>query len=124
MTVLFACTLRDRLRGLLFREPDNGLDGGLDDGSGNGLDDGLGGGVCVLAPCRDVHTYGMRHPLDIAFVSREGVVIESYRCIGPRCRKRVRRAYAVLERFSRDTPWFERGDRITLQIRKREHERT
>src|SRR2546426_11138364 len=33
-------------------------------------------GDCVLLrPCRSVHTVGMRFPIDVAFVDRDGVVL-------------------------------------------------
>lgn len=33
------------------------------------------GGAIVLRPCRQVHTLGMRFPIDVAFCSPEGVVL-------------------------------------------------
>jgi uncharacterized protein len=36
-------------------------------------------GALVLQPCRWVHTLGMRFPLDVAFVDREGVVVKAVR---------------------------------------------
>ena len=47
---------RARRRGLLGRD---GLDGAL-----------------VLRPCRSVHTLRMRFPIDVAFVDRDGVVVD------------------------------------------------
>ena len=32
-------------------------------------------GVMVLAPCRNVHTFGMRFSLDVAFCDQDGVVL-------------------------------------------------
>ena len=32
-------------------------------------------GALVLRPCRQVHTFGMRFPIDIAFCDRSGVVL-------------------------------------------------
>ncbi len=46
---------RERRRGLLGRD---GVEGAL-----------------VLAPCRHVHTFGMRFPIDIAFCDGDGVVL-------------------------------------------------
>lgn len=37
----------------------------------------------VLAPCSGVHTWFMRFPIDIAFVSREGRVLSVRRNVGP-----------------------------------------
>jgi uncharacterized membrane protein (UPF0127 family) len=33
------------------------------------------GGALLLRPCRQVHTLGMRFPIDVAFVDEEGCVI-------------------------------------------------
>ena len=32
-------------------------------------------GAMVLRPCRQVHTFGMRFPVDVAFCDRSGVVL-------------------------------------------------
>ena len=95
MRVEVACTLKDRLRGLLGRReyPD----------------------VLLLAPCNDVHTFGMRDYIDIAFVSADGVVLESYRAVGPCHRRRCRKAVITLERLSAETRWYERGDKVELK---------
>jgi uncharacterized membrane protein (UPF0127 family) len=36
-------------------------------------------GALVLRPCRQVHTFGMRFPLDVAFCDRDGRVVRVYR---------------------------------------------
>lgn len=94
MNVEIACTTWRRLRGLLGREPcpDSG--------------------VLLLAPCNDVHTFGMRCEIDVAFVATDGTVIESHRAIGPRRRLRCKRAVATLERFTSSDPWFSPGEQI------------
>ncbi len=74
----------------------------------------VGPGVLLLAPCRDVHTVGIRHALDIAFIDADGVVVEVYRGIGPMKRIRCRRAVATMERFSESSPWFKTGDRVVI----------
>ncbi|HIT45437.1 MAG TPA: DUF192 domain-containing protein [Candidatus Aphodovivens excrementavium] len=72
-------------------------------------------GVLVLAPCKDVHTMGMGEPIDIAFIDREGVVLESHRAVGPFRRLRNGKASFVLERFSRgQARWVAPGDRVML----------
>ena len=73
-------------------------------------------GALLLAPCRDVHTVGMRRALDIAFVDADGVVVEAYRDVGPMRRIRCRKALATIERFSESTPWFTAGDRVAIGI--------
>ena len=92
---VFACTMRARLRGLL------GCDGAQC--------------VMVLAPCCSIHTYGMRFPIDVAFVSADGTVLEAHRNVGPGKRLRCRRAVATFEReAAADTPWFAAGQQVIL----------
>ena len=66
----------------------------------------------MLVPCRDVHTFGMKSPLDIAFIGVDGTVIETHRDVGPRRRLKNRRACATLERYARPGPWLDVGDCI------------
>ena len=54
-------------------------------------------GALLLAPCNDVHTAGMRHRLDIAFVDAQGLVLEAHRDVGP---------------------WFTAGDRVGVVCMK------
>ena len=99
MNVELACTLRSRLRGLLGR--------------------GEFTGVLMIVPCRDIHTFGMKRAIDVAFVSSDGLVLESHRCVGPCRRIRCRKAAVTLERYAEDAPWPESGDRIELQTKRR-----
>lgn len=92
MKLEIACTMRSRLRGLLAR-PD--FDG-----------------VLMLVPCHDVHTYGMRHAIDVAFVVRDGTIVESHRNVLPGRRLKSRKAVATLERRASEDPWFVPGDRV------------
>lgn len=70
--------------------------------------------VLLLAPCKDVHTMGMRRRIDVAFVDAAGMVLESYRDVGPCCRLRNGLAAVVLERPSAHGAWFEAGERVGL----------
>ncbi len=83
-----------------------------------GLLFGKGGDkVLLLAPCKDVHTAGMRDSIDVAFVDRSGQVIEAHRSVSPLRRLRNRKAAAVVERFSSCRgPWFKTGDRIAVSV--------
>ena len=92
MKMEIACTLRTRLKGLLGRE---GFEG-----------------VLLLVPCNDIHTFGMRQAIDVAFVAADGVVVESHRALAPNKRLKCRRASATLERFASDAPWLAPGDLI------------
>ena len=92
MKLEIASTIRSRLVGLLGRSEFDG--------------------VLLLVPCNDVHTFGMKRALDIAFVSAEGRIIEAHRNVKPNRRLKNRHAKATLERFSNEDPWCEPGDAI------------
>ncbi|MDO4501794.1 MAG: DUF192 domain-containing protein [Coriobacteriia bacterium] len=97
MSLAWAATASRRAKGLLFSPP--------------------GQGSLALFPCRDVHTFGMRYAIDVAFVDARGMVIESHRCVRPLKRMRNRRAAIVVERISRaDEPWFSEGDCLALTV--------
>lgn len=78
-------------------------------------------GVLVLMPCNDVHTFGMRREIDIAFVDSGGTVVGSHRGVGARCRIRCPAAVVTIERFAEEAPWYEWGDHVDLKdcIRER-----
>lgn len=99
MDLEIACTMRSRLLGLL------GCPGFS--------------GVLMLVPCHDVHTFGMRRPLDVAFVASDGTVVEAHRNVAPCHRLKNRGAVATLERFSCDSHWFVSGDRIQDEFKRR-----
>ena len=90
----FATTAKERLRGMLFRDPDDI--------------------TRLLIPCQDVHTFGMRYPLDIAFISKDGDVLEVHRNVSAMKRLKHKGASVVAERFSKDGEWLEEGDVIYL----------
>jgi uncharacterized membrane protein (UPF0127 family) len=72
-----AVTRRDRTRGLMGREEFEG--------------------ALVLRPCRQVHTFGMRFPIDVAFCDRYGFVLHR-RTLGRRRVSRfVWRSYFAIE---------------------------
>ena len=54
-------------------------------------------GALVLRPCRWVHTIGMRFPVDVAFVSDEGVVVKTMQMHQRRVGVPVWRASVVIE---------------------------
>lgn len=95
MKAMVARTLTSRMRGLLGR--------------------GRYPYVLLLTPCNDVHTFGMRYAIDVAFISAEGVVLESCRKVCPCRRLRCREAYATLERITSDEPWPSRGEQVEIQ---------
>lgn len=72
-------------------------------------------GMLLLAPCRDVHTMGMRTSIDVAFVDARGTVLEAHREVGPFRRLRNRRAVCVIERVACcERPWFRQGQQVRL----------
>lgn len=78
-----------------------------------------GNGICVLAilPCRSVHTFGMRYPLDIAFCDRHGAVIRSERNVLPGRLLSCRKAAFVLEKpHSSKAPWPKIGDSVPFSL--------
>ncbi|WP_241963684.1 DUF192 domain-containing protein [Gordonibacter sp. 28C] len=79
------------------------------------LFDGPHDKALLLVSCNDVHTVGMRHAIDVAFVDRAGLVVEAHRAVGPLRRLRNDKAVAVVERFaSCDAPWFAVGDQVMI----------
>lgn len=72
-----ATTARARMRGLLGR---NEFEGAL-----------------VLRPCRQVHTWGMRFPIDVAFCTGDGVVLHATTMRPWRLSRVVRRAKFAVE---------------------------
>lgn len=93
-----AATAKERLRGMLFRDPDDV--------------------TRLLIPCHDIHTFGMRYPLDVAFISRDGHVLEVHRNVSTMRRIRHKDASLVAERFSRTGDWLKEGDVIHIGAAK------
>lgn len=93
-----ATTASQRLRGMLFRDPDEI--------------------TRLLIPCCDIHTFGMRYPLDVAFISRDGKVLQVHRNVSTMRRIRHKDASLVAERFSRVGEWLKEGDVIRIGISK------
>jgi len=59
--------------------------------------DGLDGGALLLPRTRAVHTFGMRFPIDVAHLDREGTVLRTTTMVPGRLARPVWRAAAVLE---------------------------
>jgi uncharacterized membrane protein (UPF0127 family) len=54
-------------------------------------------GALVLRPCRQVHTFGMRFPIDVAFCDREGFVLHMTCMTRRRVSRLVWRSAFVIE---------------------------
>lgn len=72
--------------------------------------------VLLIAPCADVHTFGMKSSIDLAFLDASGVVLMARRALGPSRRLQCARAVCVLERFASEDAWFEEGERVSLEF--------
>lgn len=94
-----ARTRAERRRGLLGRD---GIDG-----------------VLVLEPCRQVHTVGMRFPIDVAFCARDGRVLRMSTMRPGRVSRPVWRARFVLE--AEAGAWVRWGLRCGDVVHVREH---
>ncbi|WP_102373639.1 DUF192 domain-containing protein [Raoultibacter massiliensis] len=70
-----------------------------------------------LIPCRGVHTYGMRYPIDVAFANGDGLVVAVRRGLEPNRRVMGGKAVMALEReHDPSRTWFKEGDRLALSI--------
>ena len=70
--------------------------------------------LLLIAPCRDIHTAGMRTRIDVAFVDADGIVAQAHRNVSANRRLRCRHAVIALERPAEDTPWFSTGDALVI----------
>jgi len=73
------------------------------------------GEVLVLVPCNSIHTFGMREPIDVAFIDAQGLVLSFHRCLPPARMLKDKRALLVLERrFFPGEPWLTAGQKLML----------
>lgn len=72
-------------------------------------------GILMLVSCCDIHTFGMKEPIDVAFVSQEGLVLKAVKRLQPYCRIRCSKARYVLERYACDADWPQEGAKIALR---------
>lgn len=79
LDLMVARTPLSRMRGLLGRPAL---------GSGQGM---------FIKPCNMIHTLGMRYPIDVVFVGRDGMVLSVSEAVAPRRMRACLRASAVLE---------------------------
>jgi uncharacterized membrane protein (UPF0127 family) len=57
-------------------------------------------GALVLRPCRQVHTFGMRFPIDVIWCRRDGRVLRIATLVPQRISRPVLRARSVIEAAS------------------------
>jgi uncharacterized protein len=98
ITLRYAMTFYDRLRGLIAYDKDF-LSG----------DEAL-----CFETCRSIHTFGMKFSLDIACIGSDGEVIQAIRALKPGKIIWCRHAHVVCERPAAPTPWFLEGDKTVI----------
>ena len=98
MSVEIAATRKTRRRGLLGRDR-------LEDAS-----------AMLLAPCTAVHTAGMRFPIDVVFLDRQGYAVKVVRDLAPWRMAMAAGAHAVIEMAGGTLRWGQvlLGDRLYL----------
>jgi uncharacterized protein len=77
------------------------------------------GEALLITPCRGVHTWGMRFPIDLVALDEDGVVVDAVPALGPwRIRLPRPGAVSVLELAAGalSESHTERGHRIELQL--------
>jgi len=70
----------------------------------------------ALMGCSSIHTFGMRYRLDVAFVSSDGYVLESWRSVPPGRLLSNRKAKIALERPHSCGSWVARGERLSMRL--------
>jgi hypothetical protein len=109
--VLLAETFGQRLRGLW----------------GLGRDDFPAGSALVIVPCRQVHTWFMRFPIDVLFVDQGGLVLKAVPCLRPyRISPYLKKSRMVIELPPGTivATGTEENDVINISDRRWEHENT
>lgn len=71
-------------------------------------------GPVALCGCASIHTVGMRYPIDVALVTRGGLVLRSRRAVVPGRLVSAAGAYYALERPSAPGPWPSEGSWIGM----------
>ena len=85
----------ERLRGLEFREADESN--------------------YLFKNCNSIHTFGMKGPIDVAFVGADGEVLSVSRSVQAGKVLRNRNAKFAIERFASEKPWVEVGLKYTFK---------
>ncbi len=70
----------------------------------------------LLMPCKQVHTVGMRYPIDVVFCDRDWVVLEVVRRMRPgRVGRVVWRSRCAIELNAGAAEHVQVGDRLSLE---------
>jgi uncharacterized membrane protein (UPF0127 family) len=71
--------------------------------------------VLAFPKCASLHTFGMRFPLDIAFLGRNGAVLRSERHVPPGMVLSCLDSCLALERPSSGSAWPVLGERVDIE---------
>lgn len=72
------------------------------------------GGAVLLVSCCDVHTFGLRRAIDVAFIDAGGRVVAAHRGVSPGRRLKCTGACLVAERWADPGTWFLPGDQADV----------
>ncbi len=103
VSVRLACTMLDRIVGLLDSKVCSH------------------GELLMIAPCKSIHSFGMKQNIDIAFIDKDGQVLKALRSLRPGKIVSCKNAVCVLERRSShdadevNKKWFKAGDKLILK---------
>ena len=80
----------------------------------DGLDPGH---AFVIAPCQGIHTFGMRFPIDVVAVNRDGTVVKMRANVPPRRIVMAWSAFAIIELRANSLSGFSLivGDQLRLR---------
>jgi uncharacterized membrane protein (UPF0127 family) len=70
--------------------------------------------VLAFPKCASLHTFGMRYPLDVAFLGRNGAVLRSERHVPPGMVLSCLDSYLALERPSSGSAWPVLGEQLDI----------
>lgn len=68
--------------------------------------------IVKITRCKDIHTLFLSNEIDVAFFNEHNKVIYVERNVEPWRRVKVKQAKYVLERYSKNSKWFEVGDKL------------
>ena len=78
------------------------------------LGTGRGARPVLLARCGSVHTFGMRYPIDVAFIGERGEVLRVRRSVAPGCLCSCPGAECAAERPAGEDEWLVEGEHLWI----------
>jgi len=76
------------------------------------------GELLMLIPCQSIHSFGLKEPIDVAFIDNCGQVLKSVSALPPNRVVNCRKAKATLERFTNGgSTWLSVGSQLSIDLR-------